>query len=100
MSDRYVPVGYTAPPGAPQMQQYAQPQQAPQQVLPPVPGYPPLSYTPVQSAAYVPQQLPYDPNASPTEPWPLEPVNVITPMDPNKGRTLDEIPAIQAWRGY
>ncbi len=77
--------------------------QPPQQDLHPVPpATPPLYVPPASAPAYQPQQLPYDPNASPTESWALEPMpsNVTTPMNPHKGKSLSEIPPMQGWRGY
>lgn len=80
-----------------QFQRYAAQQQAPQPRNVPMPPAAPVT----QSApAYQPQQLPYDPNASPTESWALEPMpsNVTTPMDPYKGLPLDQIPTQLGWR--
>ncbi len=85
------------------LSRYAGQASAPSQNLAPLPPpQAPLSYTPVSTPRYQAQQLPYDPNASPTEPWALEPMpsNVTTPLNPNKGKSLDEIPPMLGWRGY
>lgn len=100
MTDRYVPIGYAPPPSVPRRQSFLQPQQSPRLALAPLPPQEaPLSYTPLP-VAYQPQPLPYDPNASPTEPWDLAPSNAITPLDPNRGKSLDEITPQRAWRGW
>lgn len=89
---------------------YADQAQAPVPRLPPVPPPvgPPSPYQPpgVGGDSYdAAQPLPYDPNAAPTRSWDLAPSNVITPMDPNRGKSLDEIPPALGWsrlpsRGY
>ncbi len=75
---------------------------APQEQTLPMPPPAPISYTPQTAVPYQPQQLPYNPNASPTESWAIEPMpsNVTTPMNPHKGKSLDEIPPMMGWRGY
>lgn len=93
------------------MSYYADPNATgPAPTLPPVPPPegPPSIYMPTVDASYdAARPLPYDPNASPTESWAVEPMpsNVTTPMDPYKGLPLDQIPPQRAWssgspRGY
>ena len=91
-----------------EFQRYAGQAHAPQHALPPVPPPegPPSLYMPTVDASYdAARPLPYNPNATPTQAWPLEPANVITPLDPYNGLPLEQIPVQRAWsrvppRGY